>query len=131
MKKTLLLIMIILICGGNILTAREHEDFYRQYIFISPPEMSSSYPQKNVNSLLIASPVEVVQFFNEKGIDLKYLGKECAELPEEIRQQMNQICSDCQKDLCCALKTATRPYMNTHYDAIVVRIGDAYWTVWT
>lgn len=131
MKKTLLVFLIILICGGYILTAREHEDFYRQSIFIYPPEMSSFYPQNNVNSLVIEAPDEIVQFFNDQGIDLKYLDKDCTELPDYIRQQMNQICSDCQKDLCCALMTATRPYMKTHYNAIVVRIGDAYWTVWT
>jgi len=153
MKKILFLSLILLLIGGFTIGARDIEDyyginpsvrlttrsrgardiedFYRMDKFENIPQMFHSYPTDNVNVLIVEAPAEIIQFFLTNGIDPQYLDKNCEVLPAEVCLQMREICSDCQSDFCSALNSSVAHLMETHYDAIVISLGNVYWTVWT
>lgn len=131
MKKILFVMLIILFAGISATVARDIEDFYKIEITSKTPDISREYPGQSMNSLVISASDEMIQFFLARGIESQYLSEDCNSIPDDVFLQMKSICANCESEFCSALNNTVARLMETHYDAIVVRIADVYWTVLT
>ncbi|MDC7232182.1 MAG: hypothetical protein PQJ58_03035 [Spirochaetales bacterium] len=131
MKKMLFLLLCLTV--AVVVFAREYDDMPGELSQGNAPVMTYGPPDafSYPGVLLLNAPDELAVFFEARGIDPCYLTGDCGDLPYEVRMQMKEICSDCSSEFCCAIKTIAMEYRDTGYHLIVLKFGDAYWTVST
>lgn len=135
MKKSVFLVFIMLLAMGGFLTARDvvghisTDSAVAQYGVMSKPIMTAAMPKVNVPSVLIKYPEEVLEFFENEGIDRDNLCDRFASA--EFTEKICAICEGQDSEFCTIMCRLVAQFSNPQYEAYIVQVGTLYWTIYT
>jgi hypothetical protein len=129
MRKMLFLTFVLLLIISAAVSAREvvgHLSTDDPYLRKITPTVSYTLPQNYNNAVVISSPQQVINFFKEKGINMNALEMET--LPLALKDELCSICMECCDEFQNVLLDVVVQYVDTRFEAYIVKVGDFYWS---